>query len=66
MALPTRLTETLGIEHPVMVEEIAFVRGAAEAPFGVDLRTAMLGDIVSDVVARAEEILGRISRPVAV
>lgn len=84
MALQTRLTEALGIEHPVMlagmggvsyhrltatvsdaggfgclgasvmtpdqmVAEIASVRAATEAPFGVDLLTAMPGDLVRQV-----------------
>ncbi|MGH9229934.1 MAG: NAD(P)H-dependent flavin oxidoreductase [Acidimicrobiales bacterium] len=84
MALPTRLTETLGIEHPVMlagmggvsyhrltaavsaaggfgclgasvmsndqmVEEIRRVREATDLPFGVDLLTAMPGDLVGQV-----------------
>lgn len=84
MALPTRLTEALGIEHPVMlagmggvsyhrltaavsdaggfgclgasvmtadqmVDQIAEIRTATTAPFGVDLLTAMPGDLVRQV-----------------
>ena len=84
MPVHTRLTDTLGIEHPVMlagmggvsyhrltaavsdaggfgclgasvmtvdemVEEIALVRAATDAPFGVDLLTAMPGDLVRQV-----------------
>ncbi len=84
MALRTRLTEVLGIEHPVMlagmggvsyhrltaavsgaggfgclgasvmsndqmVEEIKQVRAATDKPFGVDLLTAMPGDMVKQV-----------------
>ena len=84
MPLPTRLTDTLGIEHPVMlagmggvsyhrltaavsdaggfgclgasvmtadqmVAEIAQVRAATDAPFGVDLLTAMPGDLLRQV-----------------
>lgn len=84
MALPTRLTEALGIEHPVMlagmggvsyhrltaavsdaggfgclgasvmtadqmVDQIAEIRAATSAPFGVDLLTAMPGDLVRQV-----------------
>ena len=84
MALPTRLTETLGVEHPVMlagmggvsyhrltaavsaaggfgclgasvmsheqmVTEISQVRAATDRPFGVDLLTAMPGDMVGQV-----------------
>ncbi len=84
MALQTRLTEVLGIEHPVMlagmggvsyhrltsavseaggfgclgasvmsndqmVAEIAQVRAATDRPFGVDLLTAMPGDMVAQV-----------------
>jgi enoyl-[acyl-carrier protein] reductase II len=80
----TRLTEVLGIEHPVMlagmggvsyaplvaavseaggfgclgastmspermVEEMAAVRAATDRPFGVDLLTAMPGDLVAQV-----------------
>jgi enoyl-[acyl-carrier protein] reductase II len=80
----TRLTEILGVEHPVMlagmggvsyaplvtavseaggfgclgastmsnermVSEIAAVRGATDKPFGVDLLTAMPGDLVAQV-----------------
>lgn len=82
----TRLTELLGIEHPVMlagmggvsyhrlvaavsaaggfgclgastmgqqqmVEEMAAVRAATDRPFGVDLLTAMPGDMVAQVEA---------------
>ncbi len=82
--MQTRLTEILGIEHPVMlagmggvsyaplvtavsdaggfgclgastmstermVEEIAAVRAATDKPFGVDLLTAMPGDLVGQV-----------------
>jgi enoyl-[acyl-carrier protein] reductase II len=82
--MKTRLTETLGIDHPVMlagmggvsyaplvtavseaggfgclgastmsnermVAEIAAVRGATDKPFGVDLLTAMPGDLVGQV-----------------
>jgi enoyl-[acyl-carrier protein] reductase II len=82
--MKTRLTELLGIEHPVMlagmggvsyaplvtavseaggfgclgastmslermVEEIQAVRGATDKPFGVDLLTAMPGDLVGQV-----------------
>ncbi len=82
--MKTRLTELLGIEHPVMlagmggvsyaplvvavseaggfgclgastmgdeqmVAEIAAVRAATERPFGVDLLTAMPGDLVAQV-----------------
>jgi len=82
--MKTRLTEILGIEHPVMlagmggvsyaplvtavseaggfgclgastmsnermVAEIAEVRGATDRPFGVDLLTAMPGDLVGQV-----------------
>ena len=84
MAMRTRLTEVLGIEHPVMlagmggvsyhrltaavsaaggfgclgasvmrneqmVEEIRKVREATDRPFGVDLLTAMPGDLVAQV-----------------
>jgi enoyl-[acyl-carrier protein] reductase II len=84
MALRTRLTEALGIEHPVMlagmggvsyhrltsavseaggfgclgasvmnndqmVEEIRQVREATDKPFGVDLLTAMPGDMLKQV-----------------
>jgi len=84
MALRTRLTEALGIEHPVMlagmggvsyhqltsavsaaggfgclgasvmnndqmVEEIRNVRAATDKPFGVDLLTAMPGDMLKSV-----------------
>jgi len=84
MALRTRLTDVLGIEHPVMlagmggvsyqrltaavseaggfgclgasvmtndqmVEEIRQVRTATDKPFGVDLLTAMPGDMVEQV-----------------
>ena len=84
MALQTRLTQALAIEHPVMlagmggvsyhrltsavsgaggfgclgasvmtseqmVSEIAQVRAATDAPFGVDLLTAMPGDLVRQV-----------------
>ncbi|MFZ6003679.1 MAG: NAD(P)H-dependent flavin oxidoreductase [Actinomycetota bacterium] len=84
MALRTRLTDVLGIEHPVMlagmggvsyhrltaavsaaggfgclgasvmsndqmVEEIRQVRAATDRPFGVDLLTAMPGDMVKQV-----------------
>lgn len=84
MALRTRLTEALGIEHPVMlagmggvsyhrlvaavseaggfgclgasvmgndqmVEEIRQVRAATDRPFGVDLLTAMPGDMLRQV-----------------
>ena len=84
MTLRTRLTETLGIEHPVMlagmggvsyhrltaavsaaggfgclgasvmtneqmVQEIAAVRAATDKPFGVDLLTAMPGNMVEQV-----------------
>jgi enoyl-[acyl-carrier protein] reductase II len=84
MAMKTRLTEILGVEHPVMlagmggvsyaplvtavseaggfgclgastmsnermVEEIAAVRAATDKPFGVDLLTAMPGDLVGQV-----------------
>src|SRR5688572_20564424 len=84
MALRTRLTEALGIQHPVMlagmggvsyhrltaavsaaggfgclgasvmpvdqmVAEIARVREATDAPFGVDLLTAMPGDLLRQV-----------------
>jgi enoyl-[acyl-carrier protein] reductase II len=84
MALRTRLTDVLGIEHPVMlagmggvsyhrltaavsdaggfgclgasvmgndqmVEEIRQVRAATDKPFGVDLLTAMPGDMVRQV-----------------
>ncbi len=84
MALRTRLTEALGIEHPVMlagmggvsyhrltsavsaaggfgclgasvmsndqmVEEIRQVRAATDKPFGVDLLTAMPGDMLKSV-----------------
>lgn len=84
MTLRTRLTEALGVEHPVMlagmggvsyhrltaavsdaggfgclgasvmrdeqmVEEIAQVRAATDKPFGVDLLTAMPGDLVRQV-----------------
>jgi enoyl-[acyl-carrier protein] reductase II len=84
VALRTRLTELLGIEHPVllagmggvsyhrltaavsaaggfgclgasvmtneqMVEEIKAVRAATDRPFGVDLLTAMPGDLVAQV-----------------
>ncbi len=82
--MKTRLTEALGIEHPVMlagmggvsyaplvtavseaggfgclgastmspdrmVKEIAAVRAATDKPFGVDLLTAMPGDLVGQV-----------------
>jgi enoyl-[acyl-carrier protein] reductase II len=82
--MQTRLTEILGVEHPVMlagmggvsysalvaavseaggfgclgastmsgarmVEEIAAVRAATDRPFGVDLLTAMPGDLVAQV-----------------
>ncbi len=82
--MKTRLTEILGVEHPVMlagmggvsyaplvtavskaggfgclgastmgdqrmVEEIAEVRAATDKPFGVDLLTAMPGDLVGQV-----------------
>jgi enoyl-[acyl-carrier protein] reductase II len=82
--MKTRLTEILGIDHPVMlagmggvsyaplvtavseaggfgclgastmsnermVAEIAAVRGATDRPFGVDLLTAMPGDLVGQV-----------------
>ncbi len=82
--MKTRLTETLGVEHPVMlagmggvsyaplvtavseaggfgclgastmsnermVAEIAEVRAATDKPFGVDLLTAMPGDLVGQV-----------------
>lgn len=84
VTLRTRLTETLGVEHPVMlagmggvsyhrltaavseaggygclgasvmsddqmVAEIAAVRAATDRPFGVDLLTAMPGDMVRQV-----------------
>ncbi len=84
MALRTRLTDALGIEHPVMlagmggvsyhrltsavseaggfgclgasvmgndqmVEEIAKVRATTDKPFGVDLLTAMPGDMLKQV-----------------
>jgi enoyl-[acyl-carrier protein] reductase II len=84
MALPTRLTEALGVEHPVMlagmggvsyhrltaavsaaggfgclgasvmtndqmVAEIGKVREATDRPFGVDLLTAMPGDMLHQV-----------------
>src|SRR5688572_2983786 len=84
MALRTRLTEALGIEHPVMlagmggvsyhrltsavseaggfgclgasvmgndqmVKEIAKVRATTDKPFGVDLLTAMPGDMLKQV-----------------
>lgn len=84
MTIRTRLTDALGIEHPVMlagmggvsyhlltaavsdaggfgclgasvmtsdqmVDEIAKVRAETEAPFGVDLLTAMPGDMVAQV-----------------
>ena len=84
MALRTRLTDVLGIEHPVMlagmggvsyhrltaavsaaggfgclgasvmgndqmVEEIRQVRVATDKPFGVDLLTAMPGDMLAQV-----------------
>jgi len=84
MAIPTRLTEALGVEHPVMlagmggvsyhrltaavsdaggfgclgasvmsktqmVEEIRQVREATDRPFGVDLLTAMPGDLLAQV-----------------
>ena len=84
MALRTRLTEALGIEHPVMlagmggvsyhrlvaavsdaggfgclgasvmsndqmVDEIRQVRAATDRPFGVDLLTAMPGDMLRQV-----------------
>ena len=84
MSVKTRLTELLGIEHPVMlagmggvsyaplvvavsaaggfgclgastmsdermVAEIAAVRAATDRPFGVDLLTAMPGDLVGQV-----------------
>ena len=84
MALKTRLTEALGIEHPVMlagmggvsyhrlvaavsdaggfgclgasvmtndqmVDEIRKVRDATDKPFGVDLLTAMPGDMLRQV-----------------
>lgn len=84
MALRTRLTEVLGIEHPVMLAgmggvsyhrltaavsdaggfgclgasvmsndqmtaEIAEVRAATDRPFGVDLLTAMPGDMLAQV-----------------
>jgi enoyl-[acyl-carrier protein] reductase II len=84
MALPTRLTDTLRIEHPVMlagmggvsyhrltaavsaaggfgclgasvmsneqmVDEIRRVREATDRPFGVDLLTAMPGDLLGQV-----------------
>jgi enoyl-[acyl-carrier protein] reductase II len=84
MALRTRLTEALGIEHPVMlagmggvsyhrltaavsaaggfgclgasvmsndqmVAEIAHVRATTDRPFGVDLLTAMPGDMLAQV-----------------
>lgn len=84
MALQTRLTEALGIEHPVMlagmggvsyhrltaavsaaggfgclgasvmsndqmVEEIRQVRARTDRPFGVDLLTAMPGDMLRQV-----------------
>jgi enoyl-[acyl-carrier protein] reductase II len=84
MALQTRLTDVLGIEHPVMLagmggvsyhrltsavsaaggfgclgasvmsndqmaEEVAEVRAATDRPFGVDLLTAMPGDMVTQV-----------------
>ncbi len=82
--MQTRLTEILGVEHPVMLagmggvsysalviavseaggfgclgastmsgarmaEEIAAVRAATDRPFGVDLLTAMPGDLVAQV-----------------
>ena len=82
--MKTRLTDVLGIDHPVMlagmggvsyaplvtavseaggfgclgastmsleqmVSEIAAVRGATDKPFGVDLLTAMPGDLVGQV-----------------
>ena len=82
--MKTRLTEILGIEHPVMlagmggvsyahlvtavseaggfgclgastmsnermVAEIAEVKAATDKPFGVDLLTAMPGDLVAQV-----------------
>jgi enoyl-[acyl-carrier protein] reductase II len=82
--MKTRLTDVLGIDHPVMlagmggvsysplvtavseaggfgclgastmsneqmVAEIALVRGATDKPFGVDLLTAMPGDLVGQV-----------------
>ena len=82
--MKTRLTDILGVEHPVMlagmggvsyaplvtavseaggfgclgastmsnqrmVDEIAEVRGATDKPFGVDLLTAMPGDLVGQV-----------------
>jgi enoyl-[acyl-carrier protein] reductase II len=82
--MKTRLTDILGVEHPVMlagmggvsyaplvtavseaggfgclgastmsnermVEEIATVRGATDKPFGVDLLTAMPGDLEAQV-----------------
>jgi len=82
--MQTRLTEILGVQHPVMlagmggvsysalviavseaggfgclgastmsgarmVEEIAAVRAATDRPFGVDLLTAMPGDLVAQV-----------------
>ena len=84
MAIPTRLTDVLGIEHPVMlagmggvsyhrltaavsaaggfgclgasvmskdqlVDEIRRVREATDRPFGVDLLTAMPGDMLAQV-----------------
>jgi enoyl-[acyl-carrier protein] reductase II len=84
MALRTRLTDVLGVEHPVMlagmggvsyhrltaavsaaggfgclgasvmgndqmVEEIRKVRAATDKPFGVDLLTAMPGDMLAQV-----------------
>jgi enoyl-[acyl-carrier protein] reductase II len=84
MALRTRLTEALGIEHPVMlagmggvsyhrltaavssaggfgclgasvitndqmVDEMAAVRATTSAPFGVDLLTAMPGNMLAQV-----------------
>jgi enoyl-[acyl-carrier protein] reductase II len=90
MALRTRLTEALGIEHPVMlagmggvsyhrltsavsaaggfgclgasvmandqmVSEIRSVRAATDRPFGVDLLTAMPGDMLKQVEQLIEE-----------
>jgi enoyl-[acyl-carrier protein] reductase II len=84
MAIPTRLTDVLGIEHPVLlagmggvsyhrltaavsdaggfgclgasvmsreqlVDELRRVREATDKPFGVDLLTAMPGDMLAQV-----------------